>query len=91
MQIEKLRSKRTIEVFLGKKQLEAFLTKKQLDQSKTGEVELSPWVEALEEAFLEGVGPKAQALLELFLPDADLNASLPILQEKSKKEDEAND
>ena len=91
-QVELLRSKSPIEVFLAKKQLEAFLTKKQLDQASgkvNGEVELSPWVEALEEAFLEGVGPKAQALLELFLQSKDLNlesasSSLPQIDEKEE-------
>lgn len=96
-QVELLRSKSPIEVFLAKKQLEAFLTKKQLDQASgkvNDEVELSPWVEALEEAFLEGVGPKAQALLELFLQSKDFNlesvpSSLPQIDEQEDSKTDA--
>lgn len=77
-QVDKLRLQSPIEVFLAKKQLEAFLTKKQLQQVKESisqseaseePQEMSPWIEALEEAFLEGIGPKARVLLELLLPD----------------------
>lgn len=96
-QVELLRSKSPIEVFLAKKQLEAFLTKKQLDQASgkvNDEVELSPWVEALEEAFLEGVGPKAQVLLELFLQSKDLNlenvpSSLSSIDKKEESKTDA--
>ena len=95
-QLEVLRSRSPIEVFLAKKQLEAFLTKKQLDQTSekiSDEVELSPWVEALEEAFLEGVGPKAQALLELFLQNKDLKlekSSSPLSTKDNKEESVTN-